>query len=419
MEQLAMTGGAPVRNSPFPERRPFGPDDEREVLEALRQQQLFAPKGTKVKEFCRRFSELYEIPYVIPSTSGTAALHAALGALHLEPGDEIITTPISDVGTITPILMLNCIPVFADVDPLTCILQPEAVERQITSRTRAIIVVHCWGQTAPMHAFVELAQKHHLTLIEDCAQAHYTRYQDRLVGTFGDIGIFSLQESKHLQCGDGGLTITAHAALAEKIALFTDKGCTWSEGRSSRLRFAFPAPCYRMTELQGAVLLGQLPRLPEIVQKRQQLGEYLRQQLTGIEGIIPPAREEGGEHSYWFFPLLIEKETLGVTPDVFALAMAAEGVPLSGNWIGKPLYLHDALRQKVTFGESHFPFQSSYADHDPEYAPGLCPNAERTLACLRTIGFHERYSQEDMDDIARAIRKVATAYRHRRRGKRP
>jgi dTDP-4-amino-4,6-dideoxygalactose transaminase len=409
MVTLAVDGGTPVRTQPFPGRDPFGLADAQQVLEALEQQTLFFPSGKKVYQFQRQFGEVYGVGHVVTSTSGTSAIHVALGALDLEPGDEVITTPVSDMGTVAPIVLQGCIPVFADLDPLTFNLDPHDVESRITDRTRAIIVVHCWGQPADMDRFLDIARRHDLYLIEDCAQAHLTRYKGKLVGTIGDLGAFSLQSSKHLQCGDGGITITNDDDFGKRAALFVDKGCDWSEDRKYRLRYAFIAPCYRMTELQGAVLLAQLPRLGEIVGRRQALGEQLRTALLDVPGVTPPGRIEGAEHSYWSFPILVDADVLGVSPDDFAEAVRAEGVPMGGNWIGKPLYLFESLAEQITFGSSHYPFASSYAGRRVEYGPGLCPKAEGAMAQLRTMPINERYSEQDIEDMAEAVQKVAKA----------
>lgn len=409
-ETLAIEGGAPVRTRAFPDRRPFGLADAQQVLQALNQQTLFFPSGKKVYEFERRFAELYGVGHVVTSTSGTAAIHVALGALNPDPGDEVITTPISDMGTVAPIVLQNCIPVFADVDPATCILDPDDVEAKITDRTRAIILVHCWGQAADMGRFLAIAARHNVPLIEDCSQAHLTRYKGQLVGTFGALGTFSLQSSKQLQCGDGGITITNDDELGRRATTFVDKGCDWSADRKYRLRYAFVAPCYRMTELQGAVLLGQLPRLSWIVSRRQQLGDLLREKLLGVPGITPPARIAGSEHSYWHFPVLVDEHVLGVTPAAFAEAVAREGVPMGGSWPGKPLYMFEALREQITFGNSHFPFGSHYVSHPVAYGPGLCPSAELVETQLRVLTINERYDEADIEDIARAVRKVAEVF---------
>jgi dTDP-4-amino-4,6-dideoxygalactose transaminase len=409
MSTLAIDGGTPVRTDPFPKRNPFGPADLQQLQEALDQQTLFFPAGRKVYEFERQFGELYGVNHVVTSTSGTAAIHVAVGALDLEPGDEIITTPISDMGTVAPIILQNCIPVFADVNPQTFCLDPDEVEAKVTDRTRALIVVHCWGQPAEMDRFLALAKRHNLFLIEDCAQAHLTRYKGKLAGTMGDSGAFSLQDSKHLQCGDGGVTIMQDDALGKRAALFVDKGCDWSADRKYRLRYAFIGPCYRMTELQGAVLLAQLPRLPDIVRRRQELGDRLAALLADVPGITPPGRVEGAEHSYWSFPIRVDEQVLRVTTAQFGQALAAEGVP-NGAWLNKPLYLYEALMEQITYGRSHFPFDSPYAGRPVRYGPGLCPQAEQAMATLRTVGINERYTDEDIQDVAHAVRKVAETY---------
>ena len=166
---------------------------------------------------------LYGADLAVASTSGTAAIHIAIGAINPEPGDEIITAPITDGGTIVPILYQNAIPVFADIDR-TYNMDPASVERQITPRTKAILVVHLFGNPCDMDAMVDIACRHGLWLIEDCSQAHQTTYKGRLLGYLGDVGCFSLQQSKHMTTGDGGVTITNNLALANRLINFRDKG---------------------------------------------------------------------------------------------------------------------------------------------------------------------------------------------------
>src|SRR5262249_20900267 len=153
------------------------------------------------------FAVMYGAPKAIASTSGTAALHVAVAAINPEPRDEIITTGMSDMGTVIPILMQNCIPVFADVDPVTGNLTADTIAKKITDRTRAVIVVHLFGRPADMAPIQELLRSKGIALIEDCAQAHLADYGGKKIGTFGDLGCFSLQGSKQITCGDGGLTL--------------------------------------------------------------------------------------------------------------------------------------------------------------------------------------------------------------------
>jgi len=415
-EKLAIKGGTPVRTKPFPRRQPFGLDDALEVIQALNQQDLFFATAKKVYEFQRKFAELYGVKHAVASTSGTSAIHVALGAINPEPGDEIITTPISDMGTVAPIVLQNCVPVFADLQLETFNLDPNSVADRITDRTRAIIVVHCWGQPADLDEIMKAARrrKRKIHIIEDCAQAHLTRYKGKLAGSIGDLGAFSLQASKHLNCGDGGVTITNDDKFGQRAHLFVDKGCDWTEDRKYRLRYAFFAPCYRMTELQGAVLCSQLRRLEWIVKQRQRLGDMLVAKLQGLKGIHPPKRFKDREHSYWSFPLRIDEEKAGVSPDKFCEALRAEGVGIGGPWPGKPLYMFESMTEKITFGSSHCPFDHYAADRKIEYGEGLCPVAELAEKQLRSIGINEHYSEADIEDIARAVRKVAAAFKTKR-----
>lgn len=409
-EPLAIAGGAPVRTEPMPERKPFGPEEETQVLEALRSQNLFHPTGQKVYQFLEQFAALYGVKHIVPSTSGTAAIHVALGAVDPEPGDEVIVTPISDMGSVAPIVMCNCIPVFADVDPNTFNLDPNDVADKITDRTRAIIVVHCWGRPAELDDILEIAAERNIRVIEDCAQSHHVHYKGRLTGTMGDFGAFSFQQSKHMTCGDGGATIVNDDSLAERAYLYVDKGCDWTKDRKYRLQYAFLAPCYRMTELQGAVLVAQLEKLPQVARRRMELGDMLTGLISDVPGVIPPPPSDGEhEHGYWAYAFRIDEAALGATHDEFKKAMEAEGVAAS-TWIGKPLYLFDSLAQKITYGKSHYPFDTR---PDVEYGEGLCPNAEAALKQLAVIWFNEQWSDSDIQDAGRAIGKVALGLKAR------
>lgn len=409
-QKLAIDGGTPVRTEPFPPRTLFGPEDERQLREVLEQGCAFFPLGTKVHEFERRWSELYGLSHAVCSTSGTSAIHVALGAINPEPGAEVITTAFSDMGTVSPIVQVGCVPVFADVELGTFNLDPADIERKITDRTAAIIVVHCFGQPADLDRIMPIARAHGIPVIEDCAQAHLTHYQGRLAGTIGDLGTFSFQDSKHLQCGDGGCTITDDEDLGRRATVYVDKGCDWTADRKYRLRYAFIAPCYRMTELQGAVLLAQLERLEWIVAQRQRLGDMFCDGLAGLPGIHPPQRTEGVEHSYWTVPFRVEEEALGASPAQFREAVAAEGIPISGAWIGQPLYAFEALRDRQAFGSSNFPFD--YGREAPVHYPdGLCPNLELGISQLCTLRIHEHFSEDDVRDCVEAIRKVAEHFR--------
>lgn len=408
-DTLAIHGGTPVRRDFLPTRRPFDQREEALVLEALRSGSLFVAGGSKVYGFLDALKALFGASHAVASTSGTAALHVALGALDLKPGDEVIVPPVTDMGSIAPIVLCGAIPVFVDVQLETFNLDPADLARKITPRTRAVLAVHVWGRPADLTGIRRVIAGRDIALIEDCAEAHYVRYQGRLLGTIGDFGCFSYQQSKHITCGDGGATLVNRPDLAQRAELFVDKGCDWSKDRSYRKTYAFMAPCYRMTELQGAVLIAQVEKLPGIIARRSELGGRLARALQGIPGIAPPPPpdEEYG-HGYWGFPLRVIEEELGASRDDFRKALEAEGIK-SDVWIGKPLYLYDALAQRISFGGTHWPWQGAGNDHAAP-RPGLCPNAEKVLSQLcNIVRIHEQTSDADLDDVATAVRKVARA----------
>ena len=402
MDRLAIDGGPKVRTEPFPRRTPFGQEEIDLVTDAIRSQNLFWWSGHYVEDFRREFAALYGVKHAVASTSGTAAIHVAVGAVAPNPGDEIITAPITDLGTVVPILMQNAIPIFADIDH-TYNMDPADVERRITDRTRAIIAVHLFGTACNMEALVSVARRHELILIEDASQAHVTRYRDRYLGTIGDIGCFSFQQSKHMTTGDGGMTITDSDEMYERMRFFVDKGYRRS-GYGPRA-YGGLAPCYRMNEQTAAVGLPQLKRVRGRVERRMQLGNLLTELLDGVDGIRPAPITEGSEHSYWLYPLRVETWEAGE----FAAALSAEGVGAGAGYIGRPIYAcAGCCASKETYGDSHFPFDSPYTDRRIEYDESLCPETERALAHMVTIGLNENYSEEDIGDVAAAVRKVAS-----------
>jgi dTDP-4-amino-4,6-dideoxygalactose transaminase/predicted dehydrogenase len=383
-------------------RRPFGAAELKLVREALVSQNLCCIDGHMVTSFEKQFAYNYGVPYAVASTSGTAAIHVALGALDLNPGDEVITAPITDMGTIIPILYQGAVPVFADVDRAFN-MDPAAVERCITPRTRAIIAVHLFGNPCDMDAMLAVARAHRLPLIEDCSQAHLAEYRGRLVGTIGDIGCFSFQASKQMTTGDGGMTITSNKAYYERMKLFADKGYA-RKGWGAR-SYLFHAPNYRMTELVGAVGLAQLEKLKAVIEKRREVGDYFGSLVSRIDGVEPAPLTPGATHSYWCYPLVVNRGTA----EDFAAGMRAQKVWVSAGYTGKPIYLcSDSLTAKKTYGDSQWPFTSN-PGVTYEYTEGLCPIAEERLTKLVCIPFDESKSREDMQRVAAAIERTLAA----------
>ena len=402
MSKLAIDGGQPFRQDPFPKRTPFSEECVALTAEAIRSQNLFGLGGPKTTQFEREFAALYGAKHAVASTSGTAAIHVAIGTVNPNPGDEIISAPITDGGGIVPVVYQNCIPIFADIDE-TYNMDPADVERKITDRTAAIMVVHLFGNACNMDAMVDIARRHNIPLIEDCSQAHVTKYKGRYLGTWGDIAAFSLQQSKHLTTGDGGMTLTNRDDWAERMFLFRDKGWTRKPGWGPRT-YAFLAPNYRMTELQAAVGLPQIKTVRGVVEKRSELGTYLAELIGDLEGVSPPPVTPGSEHSYWAYPLRIQ----GWPVASFAEALTKEGVAASAAYIGEPIFLcMEALAAKTTFGTSTHPFDGCHGGREIDYTKGMCPRTEEALQHMVTTGLNENFTRRDIEDMAGAIRKVA------------
>ncbi len=408
MTELAIDGGKPYRSEPFPDRIIYGDEEVRMAEAAIRSQDLFQWSGHYVRDFETKFADFYGVQHAATSTSGTAAIHVAVGTIDPSPGDEIITAPITDLGSVTPILQQTAVPVFADIDPATFTMDPEDIERKITDRTKAILVVHLFGNACDMDAVMDIASRHDLPVIEDCSQAHATKYKGRYLGTIGDIGCFSLQGSKHMATGDGGVTITSNEAYWERMRFFVDKGFQ-RKGWGPRA-YLFLAPNYRMNELTAAVAIPQIDKVRAVVERRSALGGKLSGQIENIDGLEAAAVTPGSEHSYWTFPL----RTPGFDALEFGEALNEEGVSCSPGYIGKPIYVcAEALAVGKTFGDSTFPFGSPYTDRKLEYGEGMCPITDEALESLVTFSFNENYGDDDIEDIAGAIRKVAGGLRSR------
>ncbi|MEI4768459.1 DegT/DnrJ/EryC1/StrS family aminotransferase [Psychrobacillus sp. FJAT-51614] len=404
---LALYGGPKVKTTPFGTGNRFGQDEAKELLEALEQNTLFYHFGEKVKKFLNDFNNLYGIKYSVATSSGTAALHVAIGAAGVSVGDEVITSPITDQGTVIGILYQNAIPVFADLDPHSYTMTAEAIEEKITPRTKAIIIVHLAGNPCEMDPIMELAKKYNLKVIEDCAQSYLTKYKGRLTGTIGDYGCFSTNDFKHISTGDGGI-VTVNSGDQEDYFTthaFADKNYRREDSEVLK-DLEYLAPNYRMTELQGAVGIAQLKKLNWICSRRNELGEKLNKGLTSTKGINPMKITKGGWCSYWFYMLTLETQQLSCSRDEFSEALNAEGVPNQPGYIPKVLYAQPLFQKKQAYLNSQFPFDQGNYD----YSIGSCPNAEHILQTAIRLNLNEFYTNQDIDDMITAINKVATYY---------
>jgi dTDP-4-amino-4,6-dideoxygalactose transaminase len=383
--------------------------DSRELdflRQALDSGTLNCTRGTLVREFEERFRKRLGSPFCRTTTSGTAAIHAAVAAINPEPGDEVISSPITDMGAITPILYQAAIPVFADVDPETCNVTAETIERRITRRTRAVIVTHLFGGACDMGPILELCRGRGIPVIEDCAQAFGTEVQGRHVGTLGTIGCFSLQQGKHMTTGEGGMVVCADEALSRRLRLFIDKA--WGYGDPNPDHY-FLAMNYRMTELQGAVALAQLEKLDDMTQQRVDMGELLTRLIAGAPGVAPPRILPGTRHTYWKYPLRVDASVLRGGADALGAKLKAAGIFCAPRYVQKLAFECAVLRDRNTFGSSHFPYEGEQRRGEPPvvYDKADTPGAVAALAGVVVLPWNEKYQPEHVEFVAHHIRAAA------------
>ncbi len=403
-EPLAIEGGPKAKRHPFPKGKRHGDLEKQYLNEVIDSDMLFFYLGTKVRAFERRFAEMYGMRYCIACSSGTSAVHMAVAALQVPFGSEVITSAITDMGSLTGVLYQGLVPVFSDVDPDTLNMTPAAVRQRITDKTRAIMVVHHAGLAADLDGFAALSRETGIPLIEDCAQAYRCLYRGKLAGTVGAINAFSLNHFKHITCGSGGMVLTNDDRLRYHASIFLDKCYQRDEGLRNPF---FLAPNYQMTELQGAVALAQLEKVETVVASRNRLGTLLDDLLKAVPGVTPQKTPEGQRHSYFLYLFRLDPAVLACSSDAFAQALNAEGVPNKAHLItgGMPVYLYDIFQRRSAFPGSEAPLAGR------TYGRGDCPVAEAAFDRWITMNIYEHYTDTDIREIAHAVAKVARHFR--------
>jgi len=377
--------------------RSFGEEEMRFLAEVIRSGTLFSVSGTCVKNLEKSFAELLGVKHAYACASGTAAVHSAIAAINPEPGDEIVTSPITDMGALAPILYQGAIPVFTDVDPRTCNISAQTIEPCLSRRTRAIIVTHLFGNPCDMRQIMELAEKHDLPVIEDCAQAFFARYDGRPVGTFGKLACFSLQQGKHITTGEGGLVVTNDDAMARRLFLFINKA--WGYGDPQPDHY-FLALNYRMSELQGAVALAQLPKLAGAVAQRIRMANKLSEKLHSLKGIVTPTVSPKATHSYWKYCLSVDYHEIPGGPVSLAEDLRHLGVASAPRYIQKPAFMCGVFQEQRTFGSSRYPFTLARPEA-LNYHPSRFPGAFSALDSILVLPWNERYGDEHVEYITK------------------
>jgi perosamine synthetase len=414
--KLAIFGGAPIISSKFQILNNFGPDEVEAATRVVKSGVLSAyigaagdgfMGGPEVQKFEKEAAEYFGVKHAIAVNSWTSGLIAAIGAIGIEPGDEIITTPWTMAATSTAILHFNGIPIFADIDPNTFNIDPQSVERLITSRTRAVLAVDIFGQSSDVIKLREICNKYNLKLISDTAQAPGAKQNSQYAGTLSDIGGFSLNYHKHIHCGEGGIIVTNDNFYARRLQLLRNHAEVVVESNDPKDLNNMIGFNFRMGEIEAAIASVQLTKLDNRITSRQKAASRLSKGLSGLLGIKIPEISPGNTHVYYVYGILLDIEELGVKRSTLINALRAEGVP--GLMDGyQNIHLLPIFRNKIAYGRNGFPWSSPYCDSKFEYKTGICPVAEKlheeTFMGLNWCMF--QYSIHEVDLMIKAFRKV-------------
>jgi dTDP-4-amino-4,6-dideoxygalactose transaminase len=374
MSTLAILGGQPVRQETLPDWPVFDERDIAAVTEVVKSGQWggYPYPGPQTAEFARRFAELQGGGYAVPMANGTITMEVALRAADIGWGDEVIVPAYTFMATAAAPMAAGAIPVIADVDPDTYCLDPKAVEKAITPRTRAIIPVHLGAQMADMDAIMAIAEKHNLVVIEDCAHAHGARWRDRGAGTWGHFGSFSLQSSKILTTGEGGVLLCRTPELAAKAISLIDCGRPHDEAGQVYTM----GSNYRMTEFQAALGNVAIERFPEQARQREEMANYLEESLSEVPGVRLLKRDlRHTKRSFYRYILAIDPQVFGADHDVVCAAMGAEGISC---WVGYDAMHHydlfqpqrsrlavpNAFPEYFQFDQMSFPVSEQACEHE-------------------------------------------------------
>jgi dTDP-4-amino-4,6-dideoxygalactose transaminase len=315
-QDLAIEGGRPVHTRPWRTGSFHLADELRALEKLLAGPALPMARGPAVMAYRAQLQQVYGMKYAVPVSSGSAALHVALHAVGVGAGDEVIVSPLTDYGSI--------IGIFGSL-----LISVESVAARITAHTRAIMPVHNGGYAVDMPALMRLARQRRIAVVEDCAQAHLAALRGRFLGTFGDVGAWSTNESKHMKSGEGGFLLTNRKSLAEAADLFADKCYPRFPGAPPTP--AFPALNVRLNEVNATLAAVQLKHLPGWIARRQAFGEALAQGIAGVPGVAPMPQPRGARPSYWWVSFTVEQQVLGVDAVEFCRMLSAEGIPAGAN----------------------------------------------------------------------------------------
>jgi len=414
MNKCAILGGEPIRKNAIPWTSTMGEEETSAVVEVMKSGCLSAflansgdkfLGGPKVKEletaFCNRFGS----EYAISVNSATTALQVAVAACGIGPGDEVLVSPYTMVASASAILMNSAVPIFVDIDSETYTMNPAEIEKWITPHTKAILTVNIFGLPSNLPQIMEIAHKYNLYVIEDNSQAPGATVNGKEAGTIADIGVFSLNYHKVIHSGEGGVLLTDNEELARKCQLIRNHGEVALDEMND-MDTVLVGSNYRMSELHAAIGIEQLKKLDAFLKSRRALASLITEHLNERQGLVSAFVPKGYTHSYYMYPIKYDVNIWGISREVFAKAMAAEGFPLGIGYV-KPIYLLNLYKHKRVFNETTYPF-AFFDNPTQDYKKGLCPVVERMhfeellTADICRIPFTEN----DIEDFFRAVDKI-------------
>ncbi len=407
-----MTPTAQLENMKLPSDqdasgRTFGAEEINALTEVLNSGVLITTKGKFGKMLEENFAKRLGVKYAYACNSGSAAVHVAIAAINPNPGDEIVTTSITDMGALTPIVFQGAIPVFADVDPKTLNVTAATIEKVLSDKTKAIIVTHLFGNPCEMRAIMELADARNIPVIEDTAQSFLAECDGKYVGTIGKIGAFSFQQGKQMTTGEGGIVVTNDDDLARRLYLCINKA--WGYGDANPDHY-FIALNYRMTELQAALAVEQLKKLDYSVEQRQKMARLLDEKLADIDGIESYKPADGSTMTYWKYCLRVDDSKIEDGAVGLAKALKTYDVASAPRYVVKPAYKCRVFTEQNTFGDSHYPFNLARPEA-VDYADEKFPGTLKGLHDVLVLPINERYEEKHVKFLASSIREAVEKVR--------
>jgi perosamine synthetase len=416
ISKLALFGGPKTIKSPFKLYNSIGLEEvnaAKEVVESGVLSQYIGRwgkdflGGPKVREFERICEAYFDVKHAVTVNSWTSGLVTAVGAIGIEPGDEVIVSPWTMCASATAILHWNAIPVFADIEPETFCLDPRSVEANITPYTKAIMAIDIAGHSADMDQLNDIARKYKLKIISDTAQAPGAMYKGKYAGTLADVGGFSLNYHKHIHTGEGGVLVTNNDDIADRMRLIRNHAEAVVGDKGTINLSNMLGHNFRLGEIECAIGIEQLKKLKSLVSSRQHAAGRLSDGLNSLPGLRLPIVKADCTHVYYMYKMVLDLELLGVNRARIHEALEAEGVPAIGTSFAN-IHMLPMYQKKIAYGSRGFPWTSDICHRDIDYSKGICPVAE-SLQDSTYLGFqicmHEM-SDIEVDLMVEAFHKV-------------